>query len=84
MMKRLMCLVRELFFIFCNNFFYGVNNNYWIFFRLTGCSPFYGKTYDEILQLNKKCNINFDFKEINFSFTDKGTFLLIIMFFKSC
>eukprot|EP00828_Plagiopyla_frontata_P040678 TRINITY_DN557_c0_g2_i3.p1 TRINITY_DN557_c0_g2~~TRINITY_DN557_c0_g2_i3.p1 ORF type:complete len:458 (+),score=63.96 TRINITY_DN557_c0_g2_i3:74-1447(+) len=43
---------------------------------LTGCSPFYGKTYDEILQLNKKCNINYNFKEINFSFTEKVVNLL--------
>ena len=30
--------------------------------RLTGSSPFYGKTYNEILQKNKKCEIKFNFE----------------------
>ena len=33
------------------------------FFRLTGCSPFYGKNYNEILSKNRKCDINYNFQE---------------------
>ena len=34
-----------------------------LFILLTGYSPFYGKSYNEILQKNKKCEINFDFEK---------------------
>lgn len=27
---------------------------------LTGCSPFYGKNNEEIIQKNKRCEINFN------------------------
>lgn len=32
------------------------------FFRLTGMSPFHGKSYNEILIKNKNCEIKFNIK----------------------
>lgn len=34
-----------------------------LYILLTGCSPFYGKSYNEILVKNKKCRISFDFSK---------------------
>lgn len=33
---------------------------------LTGCSPFFGKSYNEILLKNKRCKISFDFADFSF------------------
>ncbi len=54
-----------------------------LFFRLTGASPFYGKTYNEILMKNIKCQVNYNFKEMNVKLTDdcKYFFLKISAFF---
>ena len=32
--------------------------------RLTGCSPFYGETYNEILTKNRVCEVNFELEEL--------------------
>jgi len=34
---------------------------------LTGCSAFSGQTYDEIIQANRNCDINWRFEKINIS-----------------
>ena len=47
-------------------------------FRLSGASPFYGKTYNEILMKNIKCQVNFDFKEMNVKVSEDGKALIFI------
>lgn len=34
-----------------------------LYILLTGCSPFFGESYNEILMKNKKCKISFDFTD---------------------
>lgn len=46
---------------------------------LTGCSPFYGKNYDDILRKNKDCNINYNLSELNVKVSDEALELLKAM-----
>lgn len=41
--------------------------------RLTGGSPFHGKSYNEILIKNKNCDIRFNFKEGGHQISPAGT-----------
>eukprot|EP00825_Cyclidium_porcatum_P047281 TRINITY_DN7654_c0_g1_i1.p1 TRINITY_DN7654_c0_g1~~TRINITY_DN7654_c0_g1_i1.p1 ORF type:complete len:590 (+),score=111.85 TRINITY_DN7654_c0_g1_i1:113-1882(+) len=43
---------------------------------LTGCSPFYGKNNEEIIQKNKRCEINFNLQELNIHISDEALNLL--------
>jgi serine/threonine protein kinase len=47
-----------------------------LYILLTGCSPFYGKSYNEILMKNKKCKISFDFTEFKAKPSPPATDLL--------
>ena len=42
------------------------------FVSLTGCSPFYGKSYNEILLKNKTCKISFDFSQLGVRVSQEG------------
>ena len=56
-------------------------------FRLSGASPFYGKTYNEILMKNIKCQVSYDFKEMgNVKVSEDGNitfFFFLIMILMS-
>ncbi len=43
---------------------------------MTGGSPFYAKSYNEILWRNKICDIRFDFKETNLKVSESAIDLL--------
>lgn len=47
-------------------------NIYYFSLRLTGTSPFYGKTYNEILTKNRKCDIIFDFSFLGYKISEEG------------
>jgi len=47
-----------------------------LYILLTGGSPFYGKSYNEILWKNKVCDIKFEFKETNLKVSDLAIDLL--------
>lgn len=36
--------------------------------RLTGCAPFYGDDYDDVVDKNLKAELNFNFEEIGLKF----------------
>lgn len=36
--------------------------------RLTGCAPFYGDDYDDVVDKNLKADLNFNFEEIGLKF----------------
>lgn len=36
--------------------------------RLTGCAPFYGDEYDDVVDKNLKADLNFNFEEIGLKF----------------
>jgi serine/threonine protein kinase len=44
--------------------------------RLTGCAPFYGDDYDEVVDKNLKADLNFNFEEIGLKFTTETMDLL--------
>lgn len=46
-----------------------------LYILLTGCSPFYGKSYNEILSKNKHCIVNYSFQEINLKLSENGNSL---------
>eukprot|EP00828_Plagiopyla_frontata_P048265 TRINITY_DN9197_c0_g1_i1.p1 TRINITY_DN9197_c0_g1~~TRINITY_DN9197_c0_g1_i1.p1 ORF type:complete len:200 (+),score=33.09 TRINITY_DN9197_c0_g1_i1:960-1559(+) len=50
-----------------------------MYILLTGRSTFYGESYLEILNKNKKCIINFDFKELGCKFSKNAEELLKLM-----
>eukprot|EP01016_Furgasonia_blochmanni_P044391 TRINITY_DN6162_c0_g1_i12.p1 TRINITY_DN6162_c0_g1~~TRINITY_DN6162_c0_g1_i12.p1 ORF type:complete len:538 (-),score=180.00 TRINITY_DN6162_c0_g1_i12:241-1767(-) len=54
-----------------------------LYILLTGCSPFYGKTYNEILIKNKKCEIKFNFDEQKIKPSDLAIDLLKSMLEKN-
>jgi len=41
-------------------------------YRLTGGSPFHGKSYNEILWKNKNCDIKFNFRDYGHKISDAG------------
>ncbi|KAL4485766.1 hypothetical protein ABPG72_012306 [Tetrahymena utriculariae] len=47
-----------------------------LYILLTGCSPFYGKSYNEILSKNKNCQISYDFNELGVKVSQEATELL--------
>ena len=72
---RLIYSVLEFYFILCNLkivFNFGV-------FRLTGYAVFFGENYLEILNKNKLCDIDFDFKKLGANLSVEGIFLFILI-----
>lgn len=45
-------------------------------FRLTGGSPFHGKSYNEILIKNKHCEVKFNLKELGYEISNSAIDLL--------
>ena len=43
---------------------------------LTGCAPFYGESYDDVVEKNLRAELNYNFSEINLSFRDETMDLL--------
>lgn len=50
--------------------------NFLIIFRLTGCAPFYGESYDDVVERNLKADLNYNFQEINLTLQDSTMDLL--------
>lgn len=53
-----------------------------LYILLTGCSPFYGKNYQEILSRNRKCDVSYSFSEkLKIKLSENGilTFYLSII-----
>jgi serine/threonine protein kinase len=40
-----------------------------VILRLTGCAPFYGEDYDEVVDKNLKADLNFNFEELGLKFS---------------
>src|SRR5690242_9116488 len=74
MILRLMYLALESFYLFCKLFSFSISQ---IFSSLTGGSPFYGRSYNEILWKNKVCEVKFDFKGTNIKVSDPGNITLL-------
>lgn len=49
------------------------------FNRLTGFSPFYGKSYNEILSKNRKCEIQYDVEGMDKRLSKECTQLFIFL-----
>jgi serine/threonine protein kinase len=47
-----------------------------LYILLTGCSPFYGETYNEILVKNKQCKVNYELEELKVKVSDSAIDLL--------
>ena len=47
-----------------------------LIFRLTGCAPFYGDSYDDVVEKNLKGDLNYNFEEINLKLEDSTLDLL--------
>jgi serine/threonine protein kinase len=45
---------------------------YYIKIRLTGCTPFFGETYNEIIDKNQDGRVNYNFEEIGITVSDEG------------
>ena len=43
---------------------------------MTGCAPFYGDDYDEVVEKNLKADLNFNFDEIGLKFSHETMELL--------
>lgn len=43
---------------------------------MTGCAPFYGDSYDDVVERNLKGDLNYNFEEINLKFEDSTIHLL--------
>lgn len=50
-----------------------------LYILLTGCSPFYGDTYNEILVKNKKCQVNYELEELKVKVSEDAIDLLRLM-----
>lgn len=44
--------------------------------RLTGCAPFYGESYDDVVERNLKADLNYNFEEINLNLKEPTMDLL--------
>ena len=58
------------------NIFIFSNFSFFDFFRLTGCAPFYGESYDDVVERNLKADLNYNFQEINLTLQDSTMDLL--------
>ena len=47
-------------------------------YSLTGYSPFYGQSYNEILEKNKKCDIKFEFDKDTNHISELGFYLFLL------
>lgn len=47
-----------------------------LYILLTGCAPFYGESYDDVVEKNLRAELNFNFGEINLSFRNETMDLL--------
>lgn len=54
-----------------------------LYILLTGCAPFYGESYDDVVEKNLRAKLNFNFGEINLSFRDETMDLLKKLLLKS-
>lgn len=43
---------------------------------MTGCAPFYGESYDDVVERNLKADLNYNFQEINLTLQDSTMDLL--------
>lgn len=52
-----------------------------LYILLSGCSPFFGKSYNEILKKNKKCRVDFNLKNFGPNVCEEGNIFDIFLNF---